>query len=289
VKSFLKKVLPDALVGRLQHLLYLRANRQHLRTKRLELSRIELIRRASLEQLADPTYLEHELLPRLGLNDEDLEDIPLSLHRYTGYGLRHWQLPNQFSKYLVELSQHKIESYLEIGSRHGGTFVITVEYLNRFHPVRNAVALDPVRSRSLEKYAASRDGVTILQDSSQTEEFKAFVEERGPFDLVLIDGDHSEEACRSDFELMKDHARIVVFHDIVSHEVPGVGRVWQDVKRTHDGRARFEEYAEQYPGFEEAGTPQFGLGVAFLRGFSANAGALTVGFGEALPLLGPAI
>jgi hypothetical protein len=34
----------------------------------------------------------------------------------------------------VELASHRVENYLEIGVRHGGTFVITVEYLSRFHP-----------------------------------------------------------------------------------------------------------------------------------------------------------
>jgi precorrin-6B methylase 2 len=53
-----------------------------------------------------------------------------------------WQYPNQFSKYLAELAAHPVDRYLEIGVRHGGTFVITVEYLSRFHPVREAIAVD---------------------------------------------------------------------------------------------------------------------------------------------------
>jgi hypothetical protein len=269
VKNLLRRLLPDALVRRIQHLLYVRAHRDELTTRQLDLSRIELIRSASLEQLSDPAYLEKELLPRLGLNDEELGDIPKRLHQYAGYGLFHWQLPNQFSKYLVDLSGQRIESYLEIGFRHGGTFLITVEYLNRFHPLRRAVALDPVPSQSMEEYAASREGVTVLETTSQTPEFAAFLRDQEPFDLVLIDGDHSEEACSSDFELVKDHARRVVFHDIVSHEVPGVGRVWSDVKRRYSDR--ITEYTDQYPEQEAAGAPQFGLGLVEIRslGFTA--------------------
>ena len=181
-------------------------------------------------------------------------------------------MPNQFSRYLADLSRERIESYLEIGFRHGGTFVITVEFLSRFHPVRQAIAVDPVASRSMEEYAASRDGVTVLQTVSDSEEFKAFVREHGPFDLVLIDGDHSEEGCRADFELVKDHARIVVFHDIVSHDVPGVGKVWADVKGEYGERARLVEYADQYPELQRAGTPQFGLGVAYLPSLVLQSG-----------------
>jgi len=65
--------------------------------------------------------------------------MPDELYQFCGRGLHYWQYPNQFSKYLVRLSQFKVESYLEIGVRHGGTFVITVEYLSRFHPLKCAI------------------------------------------------------------------------------------------------------------------------------------------------------
>jgi hypothetical protein len=236
-----------------------------MRTKPIDLSRVELIRTASKEQLTDPAYLEHGLLPSLGLNDENLAQVPSSLHRYAGYGLRHWQLPNQFSRYLVELSNHGIESYLEIGSRHGGTFVITVEYLDRFRPIRKAVAVDLARSRSLERYASDRDGIEVLQANTRSEAFKGFLREAGPFDLVLIDGDHTEHGCRSDFELVKDQARLIAFHDIASNAVPGVAKVWREVKATDTGSFRFLEFAEPHPDKTE-GVVDFGLGLAIRKG-----------------------
>jgi cephalosporin hydroxylase len=266
VKETAKTLLPDAALRRIQHALAARARRREHRTKPIDLSRTELIREAPLSQLSDPLYLEVDLLPRLGLNDENLHEIPPSLHPHTGYGLLHWQLPNQFSKYLLELSRHEIETYLEIGSRHGGTFVITVEYLSRFHPVREAVAVDLGRSRSLEKYASSREGITVLQADSHSREFENFVRKRSPFDLILIDGDHSEDGCRRDFELVLDHGRILVFHDIVSHPVPGVGKVWREVKEAYADRFRFLEFTDQYPEVrDEAGRKWFGIGVAISR------------------------
>jgi cephalosporin hydroxylase len=265
VKDIAKKLLPETAVEAVQRRLARRAARLETRTKPIDLSYVELIREAPFERLSDPSYLEHELLPALGLNDEMLHQVPERLHRATGHGLLHWQMPNQFSKYLVELSRHRIESYLEIGSRHGGTFVITVEYLSRFHPVRRAVAVDLGRSRTLERYAQDRDGVTVLQADSQSHEFRSVVESHGGFDLVLIDGDHSEEGCRSDFELVRDRARIIALHDIVGYDVPGVRTVWREVRTGHYGRFTFAEFTDQYPEIERRGVTDFGLGVAFRR------------------------
>src|SRR4051812_34363485 len=97
----------------------------------LELDRIARIHARSLVELADPRTLE-ALVCELGLNDEGIEELPAHLHPWCGQGLRIWQYPNQFSRYLAALAGRRIASYLEIGVRHGGTFVATVEVLGRF-------------------------------------------------------------------------------------------------------------------------------------------------------------
>jgi cephalosporin hydroxylase len=262
VKQATKALLPDSVVQRIQRKLAERAQR----ARQIDLGRVQLIREAPLEKLLDPGYLETDLLPRAGFNDELLHEFPTSLRRHTGLGLLHWQYPNQFSKYLVELSRRSIESYLEIGVRHGGTFVITVEYLSRFHPIKDAVAVDLEPTPGLRRYQKSRGGVTIMRANSHDQPFQDFVRDHEPFDLVLIDGDHSEEGCREDFETVRDRARIVVFHDIVSDPVPGVGRVWRDVKATYADRYEFLEFTEQYPELQvTVGVPYYGIGVALSR------------------------
>jgi cephalosporin hydroxylase len=262
VKQATKALLPDSAVQRIQRELGKRAQG----ARQMDLRRVRLIREAPLEKLLDPAYLETDLLPSAGFNDELLHEFPASLHRHTGLGLLHWQYPNQFSKYLVELSRHRIESYLEIGVRHGGTFVITVEYLSRFHPIKEAVAVDLELNPGLRRYQKSRGGVTVMRANSHDGTFQDFVRDHEEFDLVLIDGDHSEEGCRQDFETVRDRARIVAFHDIVSDPVPGVGRVWRTVKDTYADRYEFLEFTQQYPELQEqAGVPYFGIGVAVSR------------------------
>ena len=111
---------------------------------------ISAIRSSPLDKLSDAKWLEDDLLLRLGLHANTVDEYPASLRPWCGQGLQSWQYPNQFSKYLVFLSS--IKSYLEIGCRHGGTFIITLEYLKRFNKFDKAIAIDIVDSPQMRKY-----------------------------------------------------------------------------------------------------------------------------------------
>ncbi|MCX7367586.1 MAG: hypothetical protein NTX90_01535, partial [Alphaproteobacteria bacterium] len=148
------------------------------------------IRNAPLERLADANWLEDWLLLRLGLNNEMLHEFPQSLLPWCGHGVMSWQYPRQFSKYLVWLSQRKIGNYVEIGARRGGTFIITVEYLRRFNPIENALALDIVEQPIMRAYAESAQGCSYVILDSKSVAAKKLLQSRY-WDLALIDGDHS--------------------------------------------------------------------------------------------------
>jgi hypothetical protein len=235
---------------------------------RIDLSKVHMLRGADPGALVDAERLELELLPALGLNHELLNEhpwplLPRRLHRAAGTGLLSWQFPNQFSGYLVHLSRYPIARYLEIGVRHGGTFVITVEYLSRFRELELAVGVDICESPSMAEYATLCPRTRFVQTSSRSRRFRRLVEGSAPWDLVLIDGSHHEEAVRRDFEAVRDSARIVAFHDIVSEVVPGVARVWGEVKTDHADRFDFFEFTSQYDEVvRESGRTWLGLGVA---------------------------
>jgi hypothetical protein len=93
---------------------------------------ISLLRSASLRELRDPRFLCEELLLTVGLNREALAEFPKQLYPWCGRGIRSWQYPVQFSEYLVFLAKRNIGTYVEIGTRFGGTFIIVVEYIRRF-------------------------------------------------------------------------------------------------------------------------------------------------------------
>lgn len=225
---------------------------------------VNRLRAESLTNLRNPGYLEGELLPALGLNNEMLHEFPQELYPYCGQGVRSWQYPSQFSRYLAFLSYQHIDSYLEIGCRHGGTFIITVEYLRRFQPSVRATAIDIVQSPVMAEYAALAGPGTDYQIvSSQSEEFAACVRSAGMWGLVLIDGDHSLGACLRDFLTVKNHARLVALHDICSSVCPGVVQVWNTIKITHPQR-NLVEFVDQYRDVTER-TVQTYLGMGVVR------------------------
>ncbi len=232
---------------------------------------LELLRKAPLDDLRDPDALA-ALLPRLGLNDEQLEHFPPALHGFAGKGVFHWQYPSQFSRYLIALSGLGVRNYLEIGTRHGGTFAITVEYLRRFGGLDWALGVGILPAPSLTRWAEGIDGVATMTADSRSGEFAAMVADRSPIDLVLIDGDHEYEGVRADFELLKDHARLIAFHDIENDLVPGVPRLWSEIRDQMADRYEFREFTAQYAEVTRStGLSLLGLGLAVRRsGYSVK-------------------
>ena len=229
----------------------------------IALGRVDLvlseIRQAPLEKLRDPLWLQYHLLPRLGLNGELLNEFPEELYPWCGFGVRSWQYPSQFSKYLVSLSGKQIKTYLEIGCRHGGTFIITVEYLKRFNPVQIACAMDIENSEIMREYK-KESGVAYALVSSLSEEGKRLIRSMR-WDLALIDGDHEYVACSTDYETVRDHARLIALHDIVSDVCPGVRQLWGELKRVVPVLRR-EEFVDQYENVTTRTRQKFlGMGV----------------------------
>ena len=238
----------------------------------IDLSRLALIRERDAEWLADPDHLEHELLPELGLCADVPEAYPPELRWAVGHGLKHWQAPNQFARYLAHLSRYPIRSYLELGVRHGGTFAITVEYLNRFHPLADATAVDIDDVPSMTELMRARPEVRFLRTDTRAPALARELAAHGPYDLVLVDADHSYRAVRRDLDAVLGQANIVALHDIVDAACPGVRRVWRELREEAAGERDFFEFTEQYDyTLRRTGQPGLGLGIAVRRDFAPSA------------------
>ena len=218
------------------------------KVENINLSLVNEIRKEDFVYLTNPLFLETVFLPRLGFNNEHIYQFPDVLHKYCGRGLKHWQYPNQFSKYLVFLSKLNIKSYLEIGVRWGGTFIITVEYLNRFNKIKKAVGIDIIDCPpGLKKYQKMNPVASYHKLNTQSEQFKRFMKnDETSFDLALIDGNHTKNGVVNDFLNLRKKVKILAFHDIASDACYGVRDAWQQIKKKYHDQYTFIEFKQQY-------------------------------------------
>lgn len=228
----------------------------------MNLERIKFIKESNLEDLKNNNYLEN-LIIKLGFNTEILREQP-QIVKDNGGGLLIWQYPNQFSKYLCLLQEQKINSYIEIGCRWGGTFVLTNEYLKMFNNINKSVAVDIIDSPVLN-YCISNNETQFIKINSQSKEFTNYMK-NNYFDLIFIDGDHSYNGVKNDYEICKNSGKIFVFHDIINDICPGVVQFWSELKNNENDTYNFFEFIEQYEDVWNNTNQKFlGIGVAIKK------------------------
>lgn len=241
------------------------------------LKNVERMKTIPLEKLKNVHFL-HDFIISAGLHasggdgrhDSEEYEWPRTLDAFVGKGLQIWQYPTQFSKYLVFLSQFQIKSHLEIGVAYGGTFVFSAEYLNRLDPSLTSYCIDVVSpSLLVDHYARKRTFTYITAKSS---DLFVHIDPQTSFDLVFVDGDHSKEGVLRDFDLIKDRANIIAFHDIVNFKTVGAIEAWDWVKTKFATDYDFFEFIDQYPEIisKQPGKRIFGIGVAVKKVLNAK-------------------
>lgn len=191
------------------------------------------IRHAPLDSLRDVNFVQRLLL-ELGLHDPIDGAVPDDLLAFTGKGLSIWQRPNELAAYLVWLATRPpIRSYLEIGVESGGSFIATIEYLRRFHPLSLAIGVDPNLSSPVRDYVTRTDGAYFLIGTQASNELRGLVEKAGGIDLIFIDGDHSHEGVRADWRFARECGRYVAFHDVAAECLPGVMSLWSEIRSAY--------------------------------------------------------
>lgn len=198
---------------------------------------IEKIRSINIDNISE---LELEnILPEFGMNDEKLTQMPSHLNQFYGKGLKFWQYPNQFSRYLKKISTYEIKSYLEIGSRWGGTFVITNEILKMNNNI-TSYACDIIPISNILKEYQKYNNFTYINKSSFQLTKKDFNEN---IDLIFIDGFHSYDAVKNDYiTSLTLNPKYIVFHDIYNDACPDVVKFWNEIKNDFV----YFEFIEQY-------------------------------------------
>ena len=162
---------------------------------------------------------------------------------------RKWpQRPDELRRLGEIIVAEDVRSYLEIGLLNG----FTLRYLGGLLPRGSRiVGVDLVDEHHLERIDDLRVSPTvalrklghdvhlILGDSTALEIVEQ-VRMLGPFDFVLIDGDHTMRVARSDWDNYGQMGRIVAFHDIDADRHPSrtpaarltveVQKLWRELK-----------------------------------------------------------
>jgi predicted O-methyltransferase YrrM len=146
-----------------------------------------------------------------------------------------------FVKFAVDLD---VRRYLEIGSRNGDSFFAVMANLM---PGSFGMSIDLPESiftmrRMTETVMELRDlnmETALFYGSSRYEAAKAAARAFAPFDLVLIDGDHTLNGVASDWNDYWTFGKAIAVHDVdapdgwKSSGLPNeVGRFWRELKAT---------------------------------------------------------
>ncbi len=215
---------------------------------------IQRIQKASPDQLRSLEWLL-EMIREVGL--VPIPDAEITYEGETDHlnssqqGLI--QLPREFARWLLLLSEHRPATYLEIGTFNGATASIAAAYLQRFNPAFTATTIDVWPAFVFHREV--RDLIPLRYVVGKTSfDFATEI-----FDAVFIDGDHSFEWAAADYQNVGRTAKICGLHDVNNAPyrdlaMGGVCGVWEWIKRAEPG-SRFTEI------FEHPSREIMGIGV----------------------------
>jgi predicted O-methyltransferase YrrM len=156
------------------------------------------------------------------------------------------QVRSEITEFVALVHARKPRRVLEIGTHRGGTLYLLAwasEADARILSV-DVQTYEPRRRRLYRSFARSRQVVHVLEADSHlasTRETVTQFFEAELLDVLFIDGDHSYEGVKRDYELYAPLVRpdgIVAFHDIVEgppENVGGVPEFWREIRDSLDG------------------------------------------------------
>ena len=174
------------------------------------------------------------------------------------------QKAGELAALLALASERGVRSVLEIGAKHGGAswaFAQIAEHVTAIDLVPATWATPGVHEIRGDSHSRSTSVAAHRGHGS-------------PFDLILIDGDHTYEGVRQDFETYSSLLAsdgIVAIHDILTPNLPRfdnceVRRFWQEVKQRHSHTEIIDPVEQQWHG---GSLPADAGGIGILYGVAA--------------------
>jgi predicted O-methyltransferase YrrM len=214
---------------------------------------------------------------------EDVLDTVLEVEPASPFNVEISQLREEIRGLAEVAADHEPKNVLEIGTLRGGTFYVWCRHLDT---AEHLVSLDLPgkdlkrrRDDLLHEFAPSKEVDVVRGNSHDDETFEDVADAlEEPVDFLFIDGDHTYEGVKDDFEKYKNLAAedaVVAFHDIVPHAETRKDckkrlREYDDLEERHVGVGHpdwgvskfWDELVERYETEEIIAHPkQFGKGV----------------------------
>ncbi|AHB66469.1 O-methyltransferase [Haloarcula hispanica N601] len=196
-----------------------------------------------------------------------LADYLTTVYRYSGFGsftsIRPMQIPAELRELSEIVARRDPETVVEIGTARGGSFYIWCRHLNAQVVSIDLPENDP---RSIgpgphffHEMDPDTDTAFIRGDSHSESTKQELIEilSGQDIDFLFIDGDHSYEGVKTDFELYRDlmaEDGIIALHDI-SSEWLDVQGFWDEIK---------DDYQTQeivIPSTEKSSRNKLGIGI----------------------------
>lgn len=151
------------------------------------------------------------------------------------------QYEDEIGPFIDLLKAEGVRSYIEVGACYGGTFHRVMSSLPNGSkgttvdlpaqrwgmPDSEPRLLEVMTDLSAKGYEVG----AVWGDSKALDTYSR-AKERGPYDALMIDGDHTYEGVRSDWLTYGHLAKVVAFHDIAAMKGKrfGVRKLWLELR-----------------------------------------------------------
>ncbi|MFX1569937.1 MAG: class I SAM-dependent methyltransferase [Promethearchaeota archaeon] len=193
-----------------------------------------------------------------------LPDIPL--HSCYEINLTPYQIKSEIIRFLKLMDSFNPKIILEIGTAMGGTLFLFSRFVSSDAIL---ISIDLLKGKIggkntafIKSFAQKKQKIILIRsDSHKLSTFQRIkkILKNMKIDILFIDGDHTYEGVKKDFEMYKPLVKpegLICFHDIIqgsNDKVGGVPNFWNEIRENCKTNEIIEKYHQE----------GYGIGIIF--------------------------